>query len=147
MNPKVPEIIRHYLSHTMRSFARKAIATTLVAVFTACSALAAAGAQASPQDRLDEPPTVRERLQALPPHTLIQVKMHDKNIRGRLSVVTRKGFVIKISSDGKTKNEKINYDDVQSIDAIERNGKGNKVSIHIVVDNGSGSGVDVQIDH
>jgi len=106
-----------------------------------------AGAQASPQDDSEKSPTVRERLQTLPPHTMVQVKLHDKKIRGRLSVVTRKGFVIQISAGDKTKNEKISYDDVQSIDAIDGTGKGNKVSIHVVVDSGSGSGVDVQVDH
>ena len=90
---------------------------------------------------------MRERLLALPPHTMVQVRLHDKKIKGRLSVVTRKGFVIQISAGEKTKNEKISYNDVRSIDAIEETGKGNKVSIHIVVDNRSGSGVDVEIDH
>jgi hypothetical protein len=62
-------------------------------------------------------------------------------------VVTRKGFVLQVTAGGKIKNEKFSYNDVQSIDAIEANGKGKQVSIHIVVDTGSGTGVDVQIDH
>jgi hypothetical protein len=139
------KINRYRPSQSKCFLARRAFAASLVAVFTACSA--AAGGPPSPQGDQEKTPTVRERLQALPPHTTIQVKLHDKKIRGHLSVVTRKGFVIQITAGGKTKNEKISYDDVQSIDAIEETGKGNKVSIHVVVDNGSGSGVDVQIDH
>ncbi len=141
------KIIRHRPTQSIISFARRAIAATLVVIFIACSAMEVAGAQASPQDDSEKSPTVRERLQTLPPHTMVQVKLHDKKIRGRLSVVTRKGFVIQISAGDKTKNEKISYDDVQSIDAIDGTGKGNKVSIHVVVDSGSGSGVDVQVDH
>ena len=144
---KALEIVRYQSSLSISSFAKWAIATVLVAACTACLATAAAGAQASPQDRPEDPPTVRERLQALPPHTTVQVRLHDKKIKGRLSVVTRKGFVIQITADGKNKNEKISYDDVKSIDAIEETGKGNKVAIHIVVDTGSGSGLAVQIDH
>lgn len=147
MNRAMIKMFQTSPSKSLSSFTRRAIETTLVAVFSACLAAAAAGASPSPQDHPEETPTVRERLQELPPHTMVQVKLHNKKVRGRLSVVTRKGFVIQITAGDKTKNEKFSYDDVQSIDAMEGTGKGNKVVIHIVVDNGSGGGVDVQIDH
>jgi hypothetical protein len=78
---------------------------------------------------------------------MIQVKLHDKRIKGRLSVVTRKGFVIKVTAGGKTENKKIAYNDVQSLDALDNTGEGNKVSVHVVVESPSGTGVDVEIDH
>ena len=78
---------------------------------------------------------------------MVQVKLHNKNIRGRLSVVTRKGFVIQIAAGAKTENEKVSFDDIESIKAIQGNGKGNSVSVHVVVDGGKGEGVDVLIEH
>ena len=131
----------------MYSLARRAIATALVAVFTTCSAAAAASAPPSPQTGPEKAPTVRERVLAMPPHTMVQVKLHNKNIRGRLSVVTRKGFVIQIAAGDKTANEKVFFEDVESIKAIEGNGKGDSVSVHIVVDGSKGDGVDVLIEH
>ncbi len=90
---------------------------------------------------------MRERILTMPPHTIIQVKLHNKKIRGRLSVVTRKGFVIQFGAGDKTENEKISFDDVESIKAIEGSGKGTSVSAHIVVDRGASEGVDVLIEH
>jgi len=80
----------------------------------------------------------------LPPHTMVQVRLHNKNLKGRVRVATRKGFVLEFTSDGKDRNEKISYDDVQSIQPVEKNGA--SFSIHFVIDGGSGGGVDVQID-
>ena len=73
---------------------------------------------------------------------MVQVKLHNKKVRGRLTVVTRKGFVIQFAAGDRTENEKISFDDVESIQAIE--GKGTAVSAHIVVD---GADVDVRIEH
>ena len=80
----------------------------------------------------------------LPPHAVVQVRLHNKNLKGRVRVATRKGFVLEFTSDGKDRNEKISYDDVQSIHPTEKNGA--SFSIHFVIDGGSGGGVDVQID-
>ena len=145
MNRAMLKMFRCRPSQSMRSLARKAIATAWVAVFTTCSAAAAAGAPPSPQAGPEKAPTVRERVLAMPPHTMVQVKLHNKKIRGRLSVVTRKGFVIQFAAGDKTENEKISFDDVESIQAIEGHGKGTAVSAHIVVD--GGTEVDVRIEH
>ena len=147
MNIAMLKMFRCRPSQSMGSLARRAIATALVAVFTTCSAAAAAGAPPSPQAGPEKDPTVRERVLAMPPHTMVQVNLHNKKIRGRLSVVTRKGFVIQIAAGDKTENEKISFDDVESIKAIEGNGKGTSVSVHIVVEGGAGGGVDVVIEH
>ena len=147
MNLAMLKMFRSRPSQSMGSLARRALATALVAVSTTCLAAAAASAPPSPQTGSEESPTVRERLLAMPPHTMVQVNLHNKKIRGRLSVVTRKGFVIQIAASGKTENEKISFDDVESIKAIEGNGKGSSVSVHVVVEGGSGGGVDVLIEH
>ena len=142
MNRAMPQKSRCRPSQFMGYLARRAVTTAWVAVFIACSAAAVVGAPPSPQAGSEETPTVRERILAMPPHTLVQVKLHHKKIRGRVSVVTRKGFVLQIAAGGKTENEKISFDDVESIQAIE--GKGTAVSAHIVVD---GTDVDVRIEH
>jgi len=145
MNIAMLKTFRGRPSKSMCSVTRRAIATALVTVFTACLATVSAGAQPSPQAGPENAPTVRERVQAMPPHTMVQVKLHNKKIRGRLSVVTRKGFVIQFSAGDKTENEKISYNDVESIQPIEESGKGTRVSAHIVLD--GGTGVDVVIEH
>lgn len=132
--------------HFMRRAPRSAMATTLTAVFAICLAGTAA-ASPSPQNDREQTPTVRERVMAMPPHTLVQVRVHNKSLRGRVRIATRKGFVLQFTADGKDRNQKFSYDDVQSIDAVDENGKGNKVSVHVVIESGSGGGVDVEIDH
>ena len=148
MNTAMLKMFRRRASQSVCSLARRAIASALVAAFTTCSAVGAAGAPPSPQTGPEKDPTVRERVLAMPPHTMVQVNLHNnKKIRGRLSVVTRKGFVIQIAAGDKTGNQKISFDDIESIKAIEGNGKGTSVSVHIVVEGGAGGGVDVQIEH
>jgi hypothetical protein len=146
MNLAMLKMFRCRPSRSMCSLARRAIATILVAVFTSCSA-AAAGAPPAPQTGPEKSPTVRERILAMPPHTMVQVKLHNKNIRGRLSVVTRKGFVIQVTAGGKTENEKISFDDVESVNTVEGSGKRTSVSVHIVLEGGARGGVDVLIEH
>jgi len=147
MNTAMLKMFRSRPAKSGRFLARKAIATALVAVITFCSAAAAEDAPPGPQNDSERAPTVRERIMAMPPHTMVQVKLHNKKIRGRLRLVTRKGFVIQVSTEGRADNEKIAFDDVESVRAIEGNGKGASVSVHIVIDGGEGGGVDVQIDH
>lgn len=78
---------------------------------------------------------------------MVQVNLHNnRKIRGRLSVVTRKGFVIQIAAGDKTGNEKISFDDIESIKAIEMAKELRCPSI-FVVEGGAGGGVDVQIEH
>ena len=126
-------------------FARRwAIATTFAGIFAIGLSGVVASASPLPQTDPDQTPTVRERVMALPPHTMVQVRLHNKNLKGRVRIATRKGFVLQFSSDGKNRNEKISYDDVQSIQAAEGNGA--SFSIHFVIDGGSGNAVDVQID-
>ena len=132
--------------HFMRRAPCSAMATTLTAIFAFCLA-GTATASPSPQNDREQTPTVRERVMAMPPHTLVQVRVHNKSLRGRVRIATRKGFVLQFTADGKDRNQKFSYDDVQSIDAVDENGKGNKVSVHVVIESGSGGGVDVEIDH
>lgn len=147
MNQATLNMVRYRPFQFMRSPGQRAIATVLVAVFTTCSVAAAASASPLPQNDPEQAPTVRERVMAMPPHTMVQVRLHNRNIKGRVSVVTRKGFVLQFTADGKNRNQKVSYDDVQSIQPVEGNGKGASFSIHVVIDGGSGGGVDVQIDH
>lgn len=147
MNRTVLKMVRYRPLQFMRSPGRGAIPTRLAAVFSICLAGAVAVAAPLPQNDLEQTPTVRERVMAMPPHTMVQVRLHNKSIRGRVSVVTHKGLLLQIAADGKTRNERISYDDVESIEPVEGNGKGASFSIHVAIDGGSGGGVDVQIDH
>jgi hypothetical protein len=147
MNRALLKMVRNTPSQLLRSFAGRAMATALVAFFAACVAATATQASPLPQNDEVQAPTVRERVMAMPPHTLVQVRVHNTNLRGRVSVTTRKGFVIQFISDGKNRKQKLSYDDVQSIQAVDGNGRGASFSIHFAVDDGSGQGVDVEIDH
>ena|SRR5271167_166830 len=115
MNIAMLKIFRCKPSPSMCSLARRVIVTALVAVFTTCSAAAATGAPPSPQAGLEKAPTVGESIPAMPPHTKVQVKLHNKKIRGRVSVVTGKG-----------------------------GGKGTTVSAHIVVEGGAGVDIRIE---
>jgi len=147
MNNAALQMIRPRPFHFIHSTSRRTMAATLATVFAICLAGAAAGASPLPQDDHEQTPTVRERVMAMPPHTLVRVRLHNKNLKGRVRIATPKGFVLEFAADGKTKNEKIHYNDVQSIDTVDENVKGNKVSVHILIEGGSGGGVDVEIDH
>jgi hypothetical protein len=146
MNNPARKLIQSRPLHFMRRARRSAMATTLAAVLAICLAGTAA-ASPLPQNDREQTPTVRERVMAMPPHTLVQVRLHNKNLKGRVRIATRKGFVLQFTADGKNRDQKISYDDVQSIDTVDENGKGNKVSVHIVIESGSGGGIDVEIDH
>lgn len=130
----------------LHSARRWVVATAVAGIFAIGLSAAVAGASPLPQTDPDQAPMMRERVLALPPHTMVQVRLHNRNLKGRVRVVTRKGFVLEFTSDGKSRNEKISYDDVQSLQPVESNGKGSSFSIHVVIGDGSGGGVDVQID-
>lgn len=148
MNQAMLKMVRCQPLPFVSSSARRVIAGALMAMFATGLIATAAHASPSQQNDPDErTPTVRERVMAMPPHTLVQVRLHNKNLKGRVSIATRKGFVLQFMADGKNRNRKVSYDDVQSIQPIEGNGRGDSFSIHVVIDGGSGGGVDVRIDH
>src|SRR5689334_13846056 len=133
MNRALLKMVRNKARQPLRFSASRAMATALVAVFAGCLAATSALASPLPQDDQAQPPTVRERVMAMPPHTLVQVRVHNKSLRGRVRIANRKGFVLQFTADGKDRNQKISYDDVQSLDTVDENGKGGKVSLHLVI--------------
>jgi hypothetical protein len=125
------EAFRNTSSQSIRSLARRAIATTLVAAFTICSTASAAGAPFSPQSDTEKAPTLKERVLAFPPHAMVQVKLRSKEkIRGRLGEITDEGFVVQTATGGKIDSQKISFNDVKSIKVTE-GGKGGKVAAYI----------------
>ncbi len=134
------EMFRTTPQQSLRSLARRAISTALVGVFTTCSIASAAGARLSPQTGPDKASTLKEQVQAIPPNTLVQVKLRSKKkINGRLGEITDQGFAIQTVGPDKSENEKISFDDVKSIKSIQGRDKASKVAAYIVV--GAAAGV------
>jgi hypothetical protein len=128
------EMFRNTQPQALCSLARKAIATTLVAAFTICSVASAAGTPVSPQAGTEKTPTLRERVLAIPPHAMVQVKLHNKEkIKGRLGEVTNEGFDIQTATGDKIDNQKISFDDVKSIKEIDEGKRGHRLATNIVV--------------
>jgi len=136
------EVFRNTPSKSIHSLTRRAIATMLVAAFTICSTASAAGAPSSPQTGTAKAPTMKERVLAIAPNTMVQVKLRSKQkISGRLGEVTNEGFLIQTATGDKIENQKISFNDVKSIKAVTERGKG-RVSGYIV---GAAVGVGVAI--
>jgi len=125
------EVFRNKPSQSFCSLARRAIATTLVAAFTICSTASAVGAPFSPQTGTEKAPTLKERVLAMPPHAMVQVKLRSKEkIKGRLGEVTNEGFVIQTATGDKIDNHKVSFSGVKSIKVTE-GGKGGRVAGYV----------------
>jgi len=134
------EVFRNMPSQSFCSLARRAIATALVAAFIGSTA-SAAGAPFSPQTGTEKAPTLKERVLAIPPNAMVQVKLRSKEkIKGRLGEVTNEGFVVQAATGDKIENQKISFNDVKSIKAIA-GGKGARVASYIII----GAGVAVVV--
>ena len=65
--------------------------------------------------------TVQERIMEIPPGTMIEVRLMDKNkVRGRLGEVTNEGFSLQTAQGNKIETQKIAFTDVKSF----KNAKG-----------------------
>jgi hypothetical protein len=136
------EMFRNTRSRPAYSFTRRAIAATLVAAFTICSTASAAGARVSPQAGMEKAPTLRERVLAIPPHAMVQVKLRSKEkIKGRLGEITNEGFIIQTATADRIDNQKISFDNVKSIKVNEEGGKKGRVAAYIIVGAGIGAAV------
>jgi len=59
--------------------------------------------------------TVQERIMEIPPGTMIEVRLMDKNkVRGRLGEVTNEGFSLQTAQGNKVETQKIAFTDVKS---------------------------------
>ncbi len=80
----------------------------------------APGALAAGQIETPPKPTLKERVLAIPPGTMTEVKLLNKQkIRGRLGEVTDEGFTLTTAQGDKISTQKIAFADVKSIKKIE----------------------------
>jgi len=127
------EVFRNTPSKSIHSLTRRAIATMLVAAFTIGSTALAVGAPFSPQTGTEKAPTLKERVLAIPPHAMVQVKLRRKEkIKGRLGEVTNEGFVVQTATGDKIDNQKVSFGEVKSIKAIGGGGKKSRVALYVV---------------
>ena len=72
--------------------------------------------------------TVQERIMEIPPGTMIEVRLMDKNkVRGRLGEVTNEGFSLQTAQGSKIETQKIAFTEVKSLKKVEGDTTGKKV--------------------
>jgi hypothetical protein len=84
-----------------------------------------ATAASLPQETTKKP-TVQERILEIPPGTMIEVRLVNKQkLRGRLGEITNEGFSLQTAQGNKIETQKIAFTDVKSFKkAEETTGKG-----------------------
>ncbi|HET7842094.1 MAG TPA: hypothetical protein VFM21_10835 [Terriglobia bacterium] len=118
---------------------RDALCLVLVAVFfsaTMMEARAGATVPGAPEESKAKP-TLKERIIEVPPGTMIEVKLLNKQkIRGRLGELTDEGFSLTTAQGEKITTQKIAFTEVKSFKKVE-GGKGG----HAVVYALAGAGI------
>jgi hypothetical protein len=67
-------------------------------------------------------PTLREKVLEIPPQTMVEVRLKNKEkVRGRLVEVSSEGFVVKVVSGQAIEDRKVAFDDVKSMKKFEGN--------------------------
>ena len=77
--------------------------------------------------------TVQERILEIPPGTMIEVRLMNKNkVRGRLGEVTNEGFSLQKAQGNKVETQKIAFTEVRSFKNAERGSTGKGFSRGVV---------------
>jgi hypothetical protein len=77
--------------------------------------------------------TVQERILGIPPGTLIEVRLMNKNkLRGRLGEVTNEGFSLQTAQGNKVETQKIAFAEVKSLKKVEGETTGKKFSRGVI---------------
>jgi len=93
----------------------------------------ASATAASLPEETAKKPTVQERILEIPPGTLIEVRLTDKQrLRGRLGEVTNEGFSLQTAQGNKVETQKIAFTEVKSFKKAEGETGGKKFSRGLV---------------
>ena len=103
---------------------RDIICLGLVSVLFATTTLQARGGDSGvvppEQAGTEGKPTVKERILEIPPGTMIEVRLVNKQkIRGRLGELTDEGFSVTTAQGGKIAIQKISFTDLKSFKKVE----------------------------
>ncbi len=120
---------------------RDVICLVLVAVFFCTASLEArvdaAGAVPDAPEESQAKPTLKERLLEVPPGTMIEVKLLNKQkIRGRLGELTDEGFTLTSAQGEKITTQKIAFTEVKSFKKVE-GGKGGHAVVYALAGAGA----------
>lgn len=104
----------------MRDIICLVLATLLFATTTLEAKVGAAGALPRGQTEGDHKPTLKERILEVPPGTMIEVRLLDKQkIRGRLGDLTDEGFNLTTAQGEKIETQKVSFTDMKSFKRVE----------------------------
>jgi hypothetical protein len=104
----------------MRDIICLVLATLLFATTTLEAKVSAAGAVAPGQAGTEQKPTLKERILEVPPGTMIEVRLLNKEkIRGRLGDLTNEGFSLTTAQGEKIEILKVSFTDMKSFKRLE----------------------------
>ena len=111
---------------------RDIICLVLVSMFFGTTTLearvGAAGAVPAGQTGTERKPTLKERILEIPPGTLIEVRLLNKQkIRGRLGELTDEGFSLTTAQGEKIATQKVAFADLKSFKKVEGGKAGHAV--------------------
>lgn len=100
------------------------VCLVLATLLFGCSILDAragvSGATPPAQSGSEGKPTVKERILEIPPGTMIEVRLLNKQkIRGRLGEITDEGFSLQTAQGNKIETQKLGFTDVKSFKQVE----------------------------
>jgi hypothetical protein len=112
----------------MRDMISLVLVTAVFCTTTLEARVGAIGALPKAQTESKGKPTLKERILEIPPGTMIEVRLHDKQkIRGRLGELTNEGFGLTTAQGEKITTQSIAFNDVKSIKKIEGGKAGHAV--------------------
>ena len=92
----------------------------------------------APQEPGTRKPTLREKALAIPPGSMVEIRMKNKEkLRGRLEGVSNDAVTVKLAKGDKIDQRKIAFDDIKSIKPIEGT-KAGKTALYILAGVGVG---------
>ena len=114
----------------MRDIICMALATMFFATTILEVRVQAAGTVPAGQRSTAQKPTLKERVLEVPPGTMIQVRLLDKQkIRGRLGEITDEAFSVQTAEGNKVETRKIAFADVKSFKQV-KGGKAGRAVVY-----------------
>ncbi len=125
----------------MRDIICLLLASMLFATTTLEAKVGAAGAVPAGQAGTERKQTVKERILEVPPGTMIEVRLLNKQkIRGRLGDLTNEGFSLKTAQGEKIETQTVSFTDLKSFKKVE-GAKAAKTAGWILLGIGAGVGI------
>jgi hypothetical protein len=103
-----------------------AVCLVLATILFGCTILEARagvpGAATRAQTGSEQKPTVKERILEIPPGTMVEVRLLNKQkLRGRLGEVTDEGFSLQTAQGNRIDTKKVAFSDLKSVKKAEGN--------------------------